>query len=271
MTDQAQLGEALAQLQDDAPAIRSAALHTLRQLRDPATIDALVWLLGDDSLWVRCTAAEALGEFHTPEVVPPLVEFLRLGTQAELQHAGVPAALPIRYHRFYRQQDAAFDNWRQEQGIQVPHEGFSLAVSARLGLQMTGIDATDALVDLLDDPNPYTQYIAVNLLNEMTIRKRPSDALLLALTEESATKRLNAARALGKLGNMRAVRPLSALLHDEDTGVRATAAEALGSIQDKRAIPALTQALQDPETHHAAWLALHSLNIAPDDINEADK
>lgn len=255
----------LEQLQDEQPAVRAAAVHHIRQLRDPAAIDALVWLMGDDSLWVRCTAAEALGEFRTQAVVTPLMQFLHLGAALEKQKVGLPAEIPIDYHRFHREQDPHFQQWRTEQGIKSPHQGFSLAVSARIGLQMTGIEATDALIKSLNDKNPYVQYIAVNLLNNMAIRKRPSNALLLAISEDDPMIRMNAARALGKLGNLRAVRSLIPLVRDENVQVRLAAAESLGAIQDTRAVPALLEAIHDPEVQHIAWLALHNMNVDPDE------
>lgn len=256
----------LSQLGADDPAQRAIAVHAIGQARDPDTIGALVWLMGDASLWVRCTAAEALGEFHSETVVEPLVHFLRLGTGQELERAGPPPETPIRYHRFGRVRDVAYDKWQAERGIEVPHEGFSLAVSARLGLKMTGIHATEALVGLLADENPYAQYVAGGLLNQMAKRKRPCDGLLLALMADNALRRLNAARALGRVGNFRAVRALSyLLLLDEDRGVRAAAAEALGVIRDERAAPALRRALTDTGTHFAAWTALNQMGAAPDD------
>ena len=227
--------------------------------------------MGDDSLWVRCTAAEALGEFHSPAVVEPLVQFLKLGTEAELERTGPPDETPVRFHRFSRRRDPDYEQWQAERGIQLPHEGFSLAVSARLGLQMTGINATEALVALLRDPNPYTQYVAVTLLNQMAIRKRPSDALRLALMEDDDLLRLNAARALGKLGNFRAVRVLSNVLaQDERDDVRAAAAVALGKIRDPRAVPALRAALDDDAAHFAAWTALNEMGVSADEANNEE-
>jgi HEAT repeat protein len=264
MHNEPTLKDHLLRLQDDNPAVRARAVHAIGQLRDPAAIRALVWLMGDDSLWVRCTAAEALGEYHSADVVEPLIQFLRLGANAELEREGTPAESPIRYHRFSRDHDPDFDKWRNEQGLKVTGTGFSLVVSARIGLQMNGIDTTEALVQLLSDENPYVQYVAVNLLNQMAIRKRPSDALLIAVMDDNPIIRLNAARALGKLGNFRAVRPLTSLLHDENTEVRIAATESLGEIQDKRAIDALTHALDDPEVHHTAWLALNNMQVKPD-------
>ncbi|MEL6272588.1 MAG: HEAT repeat domain-containing protein [Chloroflexota bacterium] len=258
------LQDHLERLQDTDPATRASSVHAIGQLREPSAISALIWLMGDDSLWVRCTAAEALGEYHSQDVVEPLVQFLRMGANAELDEIGPPPEVPIRYHRFNRHPDPDFERWRTEQGLKTS-EGFSLVVSARIGLQKTGIAATEALIRLLRDQNPYVQYVAVYLLNKMAIRKRPSDALLIAVMDDNPTMRLNAARALGKTGNFRAVRPLISLLHDESLDIRIAAAEALGEIQDKRAAAALTEALDDPEVHHAAWLALHNMQVSPDE------
>ncbi len=259
------LQDYLEQLRDPDPSVRTTAVYALRQIRDPDAIGSLVWLMADDSLWVRCTAAESLGEFHTSDVVEPLIQFLKLGVNAELEQLGMPDEFPIRYHAFTRQHDEDFEHWRTEQGIASQHEGFSLVVSAKIGLQMTGIDATEALIALLDDDNPYMQYVAVSLLNNIAIRKRPSDALLLATLHDEAIIRMNAARALGKLGNLRAVRALMNLLRDEDASVRSNAAEALGEVRDARAIPALQAMLGDDKVHDAAWLALQQLEGAPDE------
>jgi HEAT repeat protein len=263
------LQDYIEQLRDPNPAMRITAVYAIRQLRDPDAIGPLVWLMADDSLWVRCTAAESLGEFHSLDVVEPLIQFLKLGAEAELAEVGIPAEVPLRYHAFARYQDEDFEQWRTAQGIGSQHEGFSLVVSAKIGLQMTGIDATEALIALLDDDNPYLQYVAVGLLNHIAIRKRPSDALLLGTLDDNPIIRMNSARALGKLGNLRAVRPLINLLRDENTDVRAAAAVALGEVRDTRAIPALQATLEDPYVQDAAWLALQQLEGSPDEDDTA--
>ena len=63
-----------------------------------------------------------------------------------------------------------------------------------------------------------------------------------------------AARALGKLGDIRAVEPLVAALEDEDYGVAMAAAEALGALGDSRAVEPLIAALED-EDYWAAMAA----------------
>ena len=65
----------------------------------------------------------------------------------------------------------------------------------------------------------------------------------------------DAAEALGRIGDARAVKPLSAALNDTDSLVRRAAAEALGRIGDARAVEPLSAALKDTDNgvrYHAA-------------------
>jgi len=55
-----------------------------------------------------------------------------------------------------------------------------------------------------------------------------------------------AAKALGRIGDRRAVEPLIALLTHKNGGVRGDAAEALGTIGDERAVRPLISLLADP-------------------------
>ncbi len=200
--------ELVSRLNDDDPVVRATTVDALAALRDPSTIPSLMWLLGDDSLWVRCNAAEALGEIRELEVISPLVAFLKLGVKTELEIAGLPEIYPLRFHRFSRQDDPAYSAWLRKQGVSVPNMGLNLAVSARLALQKTGILATDVLIDLLDDENPYMRYIAGHLLNAMCMRRKPLRALITALDSPSIRQRERAAIALGRLGNFCARFPL---------------------------------------------------------------
>lgn len=66
------------------------------------------------------------------------------------------------------------------------------------------------------------------------------------LVEGGLTIRATAARALGKLGDARAVEPLAMLLDDPDAGSRMAAAIALGRVGGRNTIPALLRTLGDP-------------------------
>ncbi|MEO0563682.1 MAG: HEAT repeat domain-containing protein [Chloroflexota bacterium] len=228
-------------LGDDDPVVRAGAVAALGRLRDPAAVDALVWLMGDESRWVRCNAAEALGEIRDPSVVEPLIAFLRLGTEAESRAAGEPHDIPIRFHTFTRLPDPAYAKWLDEQQVNIAHDGLSLAVSARLALRSVGMLATDELIDLFADENPYTRYIARMLLNDMCLRKKPRESLIAALRSSEQTVRVNAVLALGRIGNFAVVDDLIPLLSDEDPQVVAATVETLGIIGDRRALMPLRE------------------------------
>ena len=264
MTD-AKLDDLLEQLQSDDPAVRAIAVDGLAHIKDPQAIGPLVWLMGDSSLWVRCNAAEALGEFRTEAVVEPLVAFLRLGAELEIAEAGAPEIIPIRFHRFSRKADPAYTAWLESRGIDSTNDGLNLLVGARLALQRVGILATDALIDLLTDENPYVAYVAMMLLSSMSMQKRPLNALVASLQHKNAIIRAGAARALGRFGNLGAVESLVQQLDDENRDVRTAVIESLGTIADTRAADPLIARLETvPDLHAEIWAALANMGVNPE-------
>lgn len=75
------------------------------------------------------------------------------------------------------------------------------------------------------------------------------DDVLQALHSQDEEMREEAARALGELGDHRAVDPLIELLSDDNRYVRREAAKSLGKIGDGRAIPPLIVALKDEDRY----------------------
>jgi len=72
---------------------------------------------------------------------------------------------------------------------------------------------------------------------------RAVEPLSKALSDESENIRKSAAKVLGKIGDTRAVEPLSKALSDESESIRASAAKALGDIGDAQAVEPLIQLL----------------------------
>lgn len=72
-------------------------------------------------------------------------------------------------------------------------------------------------------------------------------AAILARPASNEKAKLSAVAALARLGDRRAVRPLSAALDDSSPAVRSLAAAALGKLGQKSALPALRQASSDPD------------------------
>lgn len=75
------------------------------------------------------------------------------------------------------------------------------------------------------------------------------DDVIRALHSPDEEMREEAAKALGELGDYRAVDPLIGLLSDENRYVRREAAKSLGKIGDGKAIPALINALKDEDRY----------------------
>ena len=78
------------------------------------------------------------------------------------------------------------------------------------------------------------------------------DDLILDLKFGSSDVRVEAAWALGEIGDARAVDPLIEALTDEYGRVRMSAAQALGEIGNQRAVGPLTEALKDESVIYLA-------------------
>ncbi|MGB2769305.1 MAG: HEAT repeat domain-containing protein, partial [Candidatus Zixiibacteriota bacterium] len=107
--------------------------------------------------------------------------------------------------------------------------------------------AIESLISVSRDKDPFVPiYAADALANIGTPAIAP---LLAAINDSSSHKRLCAARALGKIGDIRAVQPLIRALKDKVWRVRHHATVSLGDLGDSRAVQPLLTAL-DVETNY---------------------
>ena len=97
--------------------------------------------------------------------------------------------------------------------------------------------------------------LAIAQMAGSPLGQKVAKALILLLRSENEGIRLSAAKALGRLGDVRAVEALAGLLRDEEARVRASAAKALGQLGDVRAVEALSGLLRDEES-----VALHDFH-----------
>lgn len=85
------------------------------------------------------------------------------------------------------------------------------------------------------------------------------EPLIAALKNERDKVRQSAAKALGRIGDPRAVEPLIAALQDDHGHVRELSARALGSIGDPRAVEALIAVLQGKDYEYVREAAAEAL------------
>ncbi len=106
-----------------------------------------------------------------------------------------------------------------------------------------------ALVDLMGDPVPSVRAAAVDALVLFTGRATPlllEEVTRLTAAEPAGLRLESALSALGRVGDERALGPLSTALRDGGSAARAAAARALGDLGLSEGIPALRAALADP-------------------------
>ncbi|MBW1980689.1 MAG: HEAT repeat domain-containing protein [Deltaproteobacteria bacterium] len=160
-----------------------------------------------------------------------------------LQHRGLsPAAIAERLQMSERQVRRYTDEkYELPQHYDLGHQPLEI-------LRGLGAAGVDSLMDALDDPDPLVRSQAAKALGEIG-DPRAVEPLLAALNDQEPLIRRQAAEALGKIGDDRAVAPLLAVLQrkDEAAHVRASAAETLGLLRNPIAVEPLLTALRDQD------------------------
>jgi HEAT repeat protein len=211
-------------LHDEDRAVREAAAMALRKIGQ-AALPALVQALKDPNGNVQEAAISVLKDFPDPSTVEPLIEclasknwILRMHAVKALgQSSGervVQALIPL---------------------LMDPVK--AVRVDTTEALARLGAAALTSLLDALDGDEWILRLHACEALGKMGAEEAVPPLCELMLSDRDAAVRQDAAKALGGIGNARALEPLSAALQDLE--VRPFAVEALGKIKDVRAVPTL--------------------------------
>jgi HEAT repeat protein len=125
------------------------------------------------------------------------------------------------------------------------------------------------LLELLRHPNPRLRADAIYAVEEVCRQWRSAPGLVATalgtlLRDADNDVRRSAAGALSAIGSAArlAVEPLLAALQDRSPEVRADAAVALGKFREERAVPGLLRLLSHPRTRAGALSALHRFGPA---------
>ncbi|MDY7231759.1 HEAT repeat domain-containing protein [Hyalangium rubrum] len=225
----------------------------LGKLGNPKAAPTLAGLLRSRDNYTRMEAIQALGALRAPEAVEPLIQ-LTLDENAEpllnkkaieaLGRIGDARAVPALVRMLTKER-----------------RGISFYVESSLALYQVGTPAAEALLAALEGrdaelaqwakqngvhPASYAMKSA-QILGDLR-EKRAEAALLKQLTfanEDAriqALVRMQAAEALGRMRATAAVRPLSALVSEEDPTVRGSYVRALVLLGGREALPALEKA-----------------------------
>jgi HEAT repeat protein len=201
---------------------RIEAIQALGALRSPVGVEPLIQLATDENAepLLNKKAIEALGRIGDARAVPALVKMLtkeRRGisfyveSSFALYQLGTPAADALL--AALEGKDPALAEWAKQQGV---HPASYAMKSAQI------------LGDLRD------RRAEAALLRQLAFKNE--DPRIQALV------RMQAADALGRMRATAAVKPLSALVAEEDPTVRASYARALVLVGGREALPALEKA-----------------------------
>jgi HEAT repeat protein len=211
-------------LHDEDRAVRDAATTALRKI-GRAGIPVLVNALKNPNGNVQEAAVSILKDLADPSTVEPMIECLRSRNWILRMHAA-----------------QALGTLGDERAI-VP-----LVPLLMDPVKAVRVDTTDALARI--GPASLDTLLGALRHNEWILRLHACEALgkigaeqavaplsQVVVEDKDAAVRQDAAKALGALGNAKALDTLLAVLHDLD--VRPFAVEALGKLQDVRAVPTL--------------------------------
>jgi len=222
-------------LEDDLPAIRSAAVHGLWESEDPSLIRKFLPLLkSDPDSGVRAGAAEALGRFamlsehgklrpETGDIVAEalLESFNDPGENIDVRRRALEAAAYLSRSDVRAAITDAYDS-------DDPALRASALFAAGRSLDPSWLDT---LLDETSSELPEIRYEAAVAIGEYEDDRAVPN--LIRLTEDDdAEVRLAAITALGKVGGREAKNHLEELTRSQDEAMREMAAEALSDLTE---------------------------------------
>lgn len=214
----------LAMLKDPDRAVRDAAIAALTSIGEPAVVSVGA-CLRDNDLTLQESATSILAKIGDRRVFDDLVEVLDSADWIVRSHAaqalgriGDPRAVDYLVTLL-------------QDNVKAVREDVARA------LVILGEAALPRLRASLRHEDWLVRLHAVEALGKMRVPDVVEDLLSVMFNDRDAAVRVDAARALGEIGDARAVEFLLTAMKDRD--IRPKAIEALGKIGDRRAVPAL--------------------------------
>jgi HEAT repeat protein len=237
------VAEQIAALKDEDWSIREEAATMLGTLRDPRAVAPLVSVLRDGDRAVRDAASAALLAIGEPAVTT--LGACLSDTALTVQELASSVLATIADVRVLVPLTAA---------LKSPDWIVRMHAAKALG-RIQDPETVASLMPLLQDRVKAVREEASTAL--AAIGNAALSSLLGALNHVEWLVRLHAVEALGKTRSPEAVDPLlSTLFNDRDRAVREDAVRALGQIGDARAVEGLLTAVKEPELRTLAVEAL---------------
>jgi HEAT repeat protein len=258
--------EQIAALKDDDWAVREEAATALAAHRDARAVGPLVQLLGDDDRAVReatMLALTAIGEAAVPALGRCLghanltVQESAASVLATIGDRRVLEALLralkspdwiVRMHAAKGLGRIAETNSVQPMMPLLQDKVKAVRVEAACALADIGKAAVPSLLEALQSKEWLVKLHAIEALGKMRSPDTVEPLLFVLFNDPDQAVRTDAVRALGDIGDARAVDFLLTALNDLD--VRPVAVESLGKIGDRRVVPALIEIVNGSSRPH---------------------
>jgi len=236
--------------------LKMGAIRVLQEKPKDEYVASLIDALNDSDRLIRINAAITLGKAKNPLAVPALV-----------YHAVADSDKDVRQYSSwaYRQMDYAKASPYLVKVLLESDNGDAVRFAANEIRQKNDVKAIDALTQRFQSIGMYTGYDldmpAINGLYE--IGYATVEPLVKCLDNDDTRVQANAAYALGKIGDERAIQPLINHLAKADMEMRSRISDAL--IKTGRvSIPALVRLLDNKDSE-LKWIAAYSLaQIGPE-------
>ncbi len=256
------LQTALTQLTHADMGVRQNALATLRQLRNPAAIPALMKAMTDTNLGIRVMAVQALGQIGDPIVITALIK------AANDDPAMRPAIIVALHYLTPSLTDIPAIIQAEAHGKEDPQR-------RKIVTWMIGNIKDPAVISVLTRElargDPAVRQTAVQALGHCPDPAR-IPVLIQALEDKDPGVREAVGEALGGINDPRAVAALEKLLGDSEVAVRLRVVQTLNQFKNTTAVlhvlPLLKTALKDPEerVRASAHMALKVLGELDSDL-----
>jgi HEAT repeat protein len=217
--------------------VRSEAAMALGGLFDGRIVNALAGALADEDANVRMDVVQALGRLRDPRAPDALAIAIK---DPDPGVRSMALKILISYIHSLKVEPDVDGLVR---AIAIEDHYIRLNAISALG-EVGDERAVAVLVDAsLKDPYYPVRFEAAEALRKIK-DKRAVDLLIKALKDQDATARYRAAETLGKIGDLRAMNALSAALDDQDGSVRYAAMCSLGKIGDPRVMNMIVAAMK---------------------------
>ena len=185
-------------INDKVEDVRSNAAKALGKIGGARSVDPLIAALREDTyLYVRASAAEALGALSDTRAVIPLLDTLENSGDSEVRYSAAEALGKIGDLKSFEPLISA---------LKADANADVRASAARALGNVDNSRAIESLINAFNDGEHVVEEAAEAAV--VQIGEPAVESLISALQDESRRKGYHAASALGKIGDIRAVKPL---------------------------------------------------------------